>query len=121
MCHLYVLVILVIYFGHLSMKSHFVLVAAMCLDDGIILILPVSFYAFSYAFLNLSSMNFISRSSVNFVQSCVLSLHNFTDSSYRLLIIATEVKVVLSLYSFSSSGVPRVVCTLNSLIMAWNA
>jgi hypothetical protein len=98
----------------------FTRMTAMHSDGGIVLIFLVAFYSFSYAFLNLSSMTFIFGSSINFVQSYVISSHNFTHSLSKLLMLPTEVMVVLSLCSFSLGGVPGVVCTSNSLILVLN-
>jgi hypothetical protein len=84
-----------------------------------VLIFSVAFCAFSCEFLNVSSMTTIVGSLVNFFQRCVLYFHKFMHSSSRLLIFSTEVMVFLSLSSFSSGGVPGIVCTLNSLILVW--
>jgi hypothetical protein len=94
--------------------------ATMCSYGGGVLMFSEAFYTFSYASLNLASMFFIYGSSIIFIQNYMFSSHSFVHSSYKLLILSTEVIVVLSLCSFSSFGVLGVVHDFKSLILMQN-
>jgi hypothetical protein len=88
----------------------------ICSISGIMSILYEDCSTFSCASLNLASMDFIFGSSTRSLQICALSSQSFMHSSSTLLMLATNVIIVLSLPSLTSSDVPGVLRNYRSSI-----
>jgi hypothetical protein len=88
----------------------------ICSSSGRVFILSDTFWAFSWASLNLAYITFIYENSTKSFHICVLSSQCFTDSSSTFLMLAMTIIVIFSLPVHSSSGILGVVHNFRSTI-----